>query len=126
MQSLECLGQAQRFTSTHSAVDNTFNTQRHLVSRNHHASTPILDHGGVAQRVDRCSMNFRVSGSARPWDVNLTTDPPNVAPKGSRRRRPLPRWKRIGTCKPANAGAFGAIPQDGDWCWDCVAETESA
>ncbi len=26
--------QAQRFTSTHSAIYNTFNTQRHLVARN--------------------------------------------------------------------------------------------
>jgi transposase-like protein len=34
MQRFKSQGQAQRFVSTHSAIYNTFNTQRHLVSRN--------------------------------------------------------------------------------------------
>lgn len=34
MQRFKSQGQAQRFTSTHSAIYNTFNLQRHLVSRN--------------------------------------------------------------------------------------------
>lgn len=34
MQRFKSQGQAQRFVSTHSAIYNTFNLQRHLVSRN--------------------------------------------------------------------------------------------
>jgi transposase-like protein len=34
MQLFKSQGQAQRFTSTHSAIYNTFNIERHLVSRN--------------------------------------------------------------------------------------------
>lgn len=34
MQRFKSQGQAQRFVSTHSAIYNTRNTQRHLVSRN--------------------------------------------------------------------------------------------
>ncbi len=34
MQRIKSQGQAQRFVSTHSAIYNTFNFQRHLVSRN--------------------------------------------------------------------------------------------
>lgn len=34
MQRFKSQGQAQRFISTHSAIYNTFNTQRHLISRN--------------------------------------------------------------------------------------------
>jgi transposase-like protein len=33
MQRFKSQGQAQRFFSTHSAIYNTFNTQRHLISR---------------------------------------------------------------------------------------------
>ena len=33
MQRFKSQGQAQRFVSTHSAIYNTFNLQRHLVSR---------------------------------------------------------------------------------------------
>jgi len=33
MQRFKSQGQAQRFVSTHSAIYNTFNTQRHLISR---------------------------------------------------------------------------------------------
>ena len=33
MQRFKSQGQAQRFVSTHSAIHNTFNVQRHLVSR---------------------------------------------------------------------------------------------
>ena len=34
MQRFKSQGQAQKFTSTHSAIYNTFNVQRHLISRN--------------------------------------------------------------------------------------------
>jgi len=34
MQRFKSQGQAQRFVSTHSAIYNTFNMQRHLISRN--------------------------------------------------------------------------------------------
>ena len=34
MQRFKAQGQAQRFTSTHSAIYSTFNIQRHLISRN--------------------------------------------------------------------------------------------
>ncbi len=34
MQRFKSQGQAQRLVSTHSAIYNTFNLQRHLVSRN--------------------------------------------------------------------------------------------
>ena len=48
MQRFKSQGQAQKFTSTHSAIYNTFNVQRHLISRN------TMRQFRAAARVDHC------------------------------------------------------------------------
>lgn len=54
MQRFKSQGQAQKFTSTHSAIYNTFNIQRHLISRNtmRHFRTSAMEEWKVASAAE--------------------------------------------------------------------------
>ena len=70
MQRFKSQGQAQRFVSTHSAIYNTFNVQRHLISRN------TMRQFRAAARVEHCvrcsGMKLPIRGLACSQRVNLT------------------------------------------------------
>lgn len=71
MQRFKSQGQAQRFVSTFRAIYNTFNLQRHLVSR----KTPNLPrrcHSGMERRVRRSGLKQSRERRSQPCAVNLT------------------------------------------------------
>ena len=71
MQRFKSQGQAQRFVSTHSAIYNTFNLQRHLVSRKTLRTFRAAPWwSGMLRPLPQHKFQFRAS--ALPVSVNLT------------------------------------------------------
>jgi len=72
MQRFKSARSAQRFFSIHIAVHNTFNLQRHLVSRSTLRIFPSRG-GGPMEKCGCCSVTvYSDGGSFFPTDVNLT------------------------------------------------------
>jgi transposase-like protein len=70
MQRFKSQGQAQRFVSTHGAIDNLFNVQRHPDFTNNTSHLPGYCHGGVDHRVRTGCVRFQIRNFMRPRQLN--------------------------------------------------------